>query len=67
MWFIVESVGAMMNRLRNSARPAMTWFGGMVWRPRALRVRLSTTTMRVKPVSMMMAAGAIARSATART
>src|SRR5437764_3175421 len=51
-------VGDITKKLRNMARPTMTWLGGMVCSPRALRVSDSTMTMRVKPVSMISSAGA---------
>src|SRR5438105_4489712 len=51
-------VGAITKKLRNMASPTITWLGGIVWSPRALRVSDSTITMRVKLVSMMSSAGA---------
>src|SRR2546423_13921802 len=51
-------VGDITKKLRNMARPTITWLGGIVCRPRGLGVRQSTMTMRVKPVSMMSSAGA---------
>src|SRR3954447_24277994 len=57
--FICDSVGLMMNRLRNRASPTTTWLGGIDCRPRALRVSESTMTMRVKLVIIMSSAGAI--------
>jgi len=39
------------------AMPAITWFGGVFCRPRALRVRPRTMKMRVKPVNKMSAEG----------
>src|SRR6185437_5635575 len=54
----------MMKRAMISESPAMTWLGGTVWVPRALRVRESTTKMRVNPVPKMRMAGAIARIVT---
>src|SRR5665647_2436860 len=48
----------MTNRLRNSASPAMTWFGGMPWSPSAFRVRESTTKIFVKLVIMSRSDGA---------
>src|SRR6476661_4247092 len=51
------STGVMMNRLRNRASPASTWFGGDCWRPRALRVRPSTTRIFVKLVQVSTIAG----------
>src|SRR6185437_14772140 len=46
----------MMKRAMISESPAMTWLGGTVWVPRALRVRESTTKMRVNPVPKMRTA-----------
>src|SRR6059036_1637840 len=51
------STGVMMNRLRKSASPASTWFGGDCCRPRALRVRPSTTRILVKLVQVSTIAG----------
>src|SRR3954467_15234597 len=51
------STGVMMNRLRKSASPASTWFGGDCCRPRALRVRPSTTRILVKLVQVSTMAG----------
>src|ERR1700712_2187253 len=48
----------MMNRLRNSDRPAITWFGGIDWRLSALRVIDSTTKIFVKLVIMIRSDGA---------
>ena len=48
----------MMNRLRNSASPASTWFGGIVGRPSALRVSDSTTIILVKRCTAGAAPGA---------
>src|SRR4051794_20354360 len=56
----------MTNRLRNRARPAMTWFGGTAWRPMAWRVSDSTITMRVKLVIMISSDGATASSVRTR-
>ena len=50
----------MMKRLKMSASPAITWFGEVVWRPRAWRVRPKTITMRVNPVSRISSDGAMA-------
>ena len=47
----------MMNRLRNRASPASTWFGGVCCRPSALRVRPSTTRILVKLVQVSRIAG----------
>src|SRR5277367_2360588 len=52
--------GPMMNRDRMSANPAMTWLGGTVCVPRALRVSESTMKIRVNPVVRTRTAGAIA-------
>ena len=60
------SVGAITNRLRNSASPITTWFGGIAVRPSALRVSDSTITMRVKLVSITISAGAIASTVSSR-
>ena len=43
-----------------SANPAMTWLGGTVCVPRALRVNESTMKTRVKPVVRTRIAGAMA-------
>src|SRR6476620_1667471 len=48
----------MMNRLRNRASPARTWFGGIVGVPSALRVSDSTTMILVKAVVSTSRAGA---------
>src|SRR5579862_7580555 len=55
---MVVSTGLMMNSVMNSASPAMTWLGGTVCTPSALRVSESTMITRVKLVSMMSSAGA---------
>src|ERR1700741_5261788 len=54
---MLPSTGAMMNRLRNRARPASTWFGGVCCRPSALRVRPRTTRILVKLVQVSRIAG----------
>src|SRR4051812_1010556 len=56
----------MTNRVRNSARPASTWFGGVACSPRALRVRPSTTKILVKLVVSSSRAGATDRAVMAR-
>src|SRR5687767_13045609 len=56
------NVGDITKKLRNMASPTITWLGGIVWSPRALRVSDSTITMRVKLVSMISSAGATASS-----
>ncbi len=55
-----------MNRLRKSASPAMTWFGGIVWRPSALRAIESTTKTLVNDETMISSPGATERSVTPR-
>src|SRR4051794_31515915 len=57
--------GAMMNRLRNSARPASTWLGGTPCSPRAFRVNDRTTKILVKLVVISRTAGTTDRSVTA--
>ena len=47
-----------MNKLKNNARPTSTWFGGMVCNPSAFRVSDKTTTIFVKLVHSINAAGA---------
>src|SRR5580700_5192663 len=59
-WLIWVMTGPMMNRERMSANPAMTWLGGTVWVPRALRVNESTMKIRVNPVVNTRIAGAMA-------
>src|SRR5436305_1144887 len=51
-------VGPMMNRLRNRARPARTWFGGTEVSPRAFRTIDRTTNTFVKLVQSRRRAGA---------
>src|SRR5271163_4852920 len=55
--------GTMMNKDRMSANPAMTWLGGTVCVPSALRVNESTMNTRVKPVIRIRIAGAMASTA----
>src|SRR4051812_13984513 len=55
---MAETVGPMMNRLRNRARPATTWLGGMLVRPRALRVMPRTMKTLVNDVHSSSRAGA---------
>src|SRR3982751_2117041 len=57
-----DSVGPMMNMLRNSARPASTWLGGTEVSPSALRVMLNTTKILVKLVHSNNNAGATERT-----
>ena len=47
----------MTNSVRNIDRPTMTWLGGDDCVPSAWRSRLSTMTMRVKPVIIISIAG----------
>src|SRR5689334_7415236 len=56
----------MMNRLRNMASPASTWFGGIVGVPSAFRVSDSTTITLVKAVHSTSSAGAIDRTVSSR-
>src|SRR5689334_24869319 len=51
--------GDMMKRLTNSAMPAITWLGGTLLRPSALRVMDRTTKTLVKAVVMSSSDGAI--------
>src|SRR3954447_1796088 len=55
---MAETVGPMMNRLRNSASPAITWLGGMLVRPSALRVIPRTMKILVNDVQSSSRAGA---------
>src|SRR3984957_4339650 len=59
-WLIWVMTGPMMNRERMSANPAMTWLGGTVCVPRALRVSESTMKILVNPVVSTRIAGAMA-------
>src|ERR1700683_747447 len=59
-WLICVMTGPMMNRERMSANPAMTWLGGTVCVPRALRVNERTMKIRVNPVVNTRIAGAMA-------
>src|SRR5690349_19160251 len=56
----------MTNRLRNSARPAITWFGGTAMSPSAFRVMDRTTKILVNAVVMSSSAGATDRAVIAR-
>ena len=47
----------MTNSVKNSDSPMITWLGGEDWVPSAWRIKLSTMTMRVKPVIMSSTAG----------
>src|SRR3954453_4786718 len=60
------STGLITNKVRNRARPASTWLGGVAWSPRALRVRPSTTKILVKLVVSSSRAGATERAVIAR-
>src|SRR4051812_25096987 len=55
---MADTVGPMMNRLRNRASPASTWLGGMLVSPSALRVMPSTMKILVKQVQSSNRAGA---------
>src|SRR3984957_3041109 len=59
-WLICVMTGPMMKNDRISANPAMTWLGGTVCVPRALRVNESTMKTRVNPVVKTRIAGAMA-------
>ena len=50
-------VGPITKKVRNRLRPTTTWFGGADCVPIAWRSRLSTMTMRVKPVISSSTAG----------
>src|SRR3954447_12840232 len=62
---MADTVGPMMNRLMNRARPAITWLGGMLVSPSALRVMPSTTKILVKQVQSSSRAGATDSSVSA--
>src|SRR3954451_18454536 len=64
--FTFDRTGDITNRLRNSARPASTWFGGMFGTPSALRVSDSTTMILVKLVPSTSSAGAMASTVISR-
>src|SRR3954462_10193489 len=53
----MDTVGPMMNRLRNSASPASTWLGGMLVMPSALRVMPRTMKILVNEVQSSSSAG----------
>src|SRR4051812_37462099 len=61
-----DSVGPMMNMVRNNARPASTWFGGTVVKPSALRVIPSTTKIFVKDVHSSRAGATESRVSASR-
>src|SRR3954469_22020774 len=65
--FTLDSTGPMMNRLRNSDRPASTWFGGTELRPSAFRVSERTTKIFVKLVTSSSSDGATARTVIVRS
>src|SRR5690349_21546676 len=56
----------MMNRLRNNASPASTWFGGTLLSPSALRVIESTTKIFENDVHSSSSAGATDSTVSAR-
>src|SRR3954467_7460570 len=55
---MAETVGPMMKRVRNRASPAITWLGGMLVRPSALRVIPRTMKILVNDVQSSSSAGA---------
>ena len=55
---ICVKVGAITNRLRNSAMPTSTWLGGIEGVPSAFRTKPSTMMIRVKLVIMIRIDGA---------
>src|SRR4051794_11610286 len=61
------TTGAITKRLRKSASPASTWFGGTPCRPSAFRVNDRTTKILVKLVVMSSSAGATDRSVMPRS
>src|SRR3954447_21660861 len=65
--FTAVSTGPMTNRLRNSDKPASTWFGGTEFSPSALRVRDSTTKILVKLVTSNSSEGATVRTVIVRS
>src|SRR3954469_11438616 len=65
--FTLDSTGPMMNRLRNSDRPASTWFGGTELRPSAFRVSERTTKIFVKLVTSRSSDGATASTVIVRS
>jgi hypothetical protein len=64
---LARRVGAMTKAVRNSARLTMTPFGGAVCVPMAERRSESTTTIRVKDVTITRMEGASARTVTSAT
>src|SRR3954447_13240929 len=61
-----EKTGPITNRVRNSAIPVSTWFGGDEGSPSAFRVRPSTTMILVKEVQRSSTEGAIDSTVIAR-
>src|ERR687890_1582194 len=61
-----EKTGPMTNRVRNSAIPVRTWFGGDDGSPRAFRVRPSTTMILVNEVQSSSTDGATDSTVIAR-
>jgi hypothetical protein len=53
----LSSVGLITKKVRKRLRPTITWLGGADCVPSAWRKRLSTITMRVKPVISSSTAG----------
>src|SRR5215203_5684708 len=65
-WLISPKTGPMTNRVRNSAIPVSTWFGGDEGRPSAFRVRARTTMILVNDVASSSTDGAIDSTVIAR-
>src|SRR4051812_50191067 len=61
-----EKTGPITNRVRNSAMPVSTWFGGEVGSPRAFRVSARTTMILVKEVQSSSTDGAMESTVIAR-
>ena len=59
-------MGHIINKVKNKARPARTWFGGEVCVWSAARIKWSTTMILVNEVSITRSAGAIARTVRTR-
>src|SRR3954470_6380729 len=61
-----EKTGPITNRVRNSAMPVSTWFGGEVGSPRAFRVSARTTMILVNEVHSSSTDGAMESTVIAR-
>src|SRR5690349_11509741 len=61
-----DRTGPMTNRVRNSAIPVSTWFGGEVCRPSAFRVSPRTTMILVNDVARSSTDGAMDSTVIAR-